>query len=83
MEQGLAELEVILRNRICVVRSSREGRRELRAGQPRELRPVPHPPPRLDAAMAMVEDAFRTSSIGDLLAEPSRSKPLCRIAVVS
>jgi Rrf2 family transcriptional regulator, nitric oxide-sensitive transcriptional repressor len=35
---------------------------------------------RLDAAMASVEDAFRASSIADLLAEPSQSKPLCRIA---
>lgn len=34
---------------------------------------------RLDAAMAMVENAFRESSIADLLAEPSKSKPLCRI----
>ena len=38
---------------------------------------------RLDAAMALVEDAFRTSSIAGLLAEPSRSKPLCRIAVIA
>ena len=37
---------------------------------------------RLDAAMAMIEDAFRESSIADLLAEPSRSRPLCRIAGV-
>jgi hypothetical protein len=37
---------------------------------------------RLDAAMAIVESAFRESSIGDLLSEPSRSKPLCRIAGV-
>jgi Rrf2 family protein len=36
---------------------------------------------RLDAAMEMVEQAFRESSIGDLLAEPSQSRPLCRIAV--
>ena len=35
---------------------------------------------RLDAAMAMVEHAFQESSIADLLAEPSTSKPLCRIA---
>jgi Rrf2 family transcriptional regulator, nitric oxide-sensitive transcriptional repressor len=34
---------------------------------------------RLDGAMAMVENAFRDSSIADLLAEPSKSKPLCRI----
>src|SRR5438067_4937708 len=38
---------------------------------------------RLDAAMAMVEDAFRDSSIADVLAEPSRSKPLCRIGEVA
>jgi hypothetical protein len=30
--------------------------------------------------MAMVEHAFQESSIADLLAEPSTSKPLCRIA---
>jgi Rrf2 family protein len=35
---------------------------------------------RLDAAMAMVENAFRGSSIAEVLAEPSRSRPLCRIA---
>lgn len=34
---------------------------------------------RLDAAMAMVENAFRESSIAELLAEPSKSKPLCHI----
>ena len=38
---------------------------------------------RLDSAMAMVEDAFRDSSIADVLAEPSRSKPLCRIGEVA
>jgi phospholipid/cholesterol/gamma-HCH transport system substrate-binding protein len=37
---------------------------------------------RLDEAMAMVEKAFRESSIADILAEPSKSKPLCRIARV-
>jgi Rrf2 family transcriptional regulator, nitric oxide-sensitive transcriptional repressor len=37
---------------------------------------------RLDAAMGMVESAFRESSIADLLAEPSKSKPLCQIAEV-
>ena len=37
---------------------------------------------RLDAAMAMVENAFRDSSIADLLAEPTESKPLCHIAEV-
>jgi len=37
---------------------------------------------RLDAAIAMAESAFRESSIVDMLAEPSRSKPLCNIAGV-
>jgi Rrf2 family transcriptional regulator, nitric oxide-sensitive transcriptional repressor len=37
---------------------------------------------RLDAAMAMIEKAFRETSIANVLAEPSRSKPLCRIAGV-
>jgi len=37
---------------------------------------------RLDAAMAMIESAFRETSIADLLAEPSKSKPLCRITEV-
>ncbi len=32
---------------------------------------------RLDDAMAVVEDAFRASTIADLLAEPTSSKPLC------
>lgn len=34
---------------------------------------------RLDAALAMVEAAFRGATLGDVLREPSRSKPLCRI----
>jgi Rrf2 family protein len=34
---------------------------------------------RLDAAMSMIEEAFRSTSIADVLAEPSKSKPLCRI----
>jgi hypothetical protein len=38
---------------------------------------------RLDAAMAMIEKAFGETSIAEILAEPSRSKPLCRIAGVS
>ncbi|CAN5338410.1 Rrf2 family transcriptional regulator [soil metagenome] len=32
---------------------------------------------RLDDAIAMVEAAFRKSTIADLLAEPNRSSPLC------
>ena len=32
---------------------------------------------RLDQAMAQVEQAFRDSTIADLLAEPTASKPLC------
>ena len=38
---------------------------------------------RLDAAMATIEKAFGETSIAELLAEPSRSKPLCRIAGIS
>ena len=34
---------------------------------------------RLDTAMAQVEQAFRDSSIADLLAEPTSSKPLCDV----
>jgi Rrf2 family transcriptional regulator, nitric oxide-sensitive transcriptional repressor len=34
---------------------------------------------RLDSAMAMIEDAFRETSIADILSEPSKSKPLCQI----
>jgi Rrf2 family protein len=34
---------------------------------------------RLDNAMRMVEDAFRESTLAEILAEPSRSKPLCNI----
>ena len=34
---------------------------------------------RLDAAMATIEKAFGDTSIAEILAEPSRSKPLCRI----
>jgi Rrf2 family transcriptional regulator, nitric oxide-sensitive transcriptional repressor len=37
---------------------------------------------RLDAAMAMIEKTFRETSIAEVLAEPSTSKPLCRIAEV-
>lgn len=32
---------------------------------------------RVDNAMAMVEDAFRTSTLAEVLAEPTRSVPLC------
>ena len=34
---------------------------------------------RLDDALALVERAFRDSTIAGLLAEPSRSKPLCDV----
>jgi Rrf2 family transcriptional regulator, nitric oxide-sensitive transcriptional repressor len=37
---------------------------------------------RLDGAMAMIEDAFRTTSIADILSEPTKSKPLCHISEV-
>jgi len=30
--------------------------------------------------MAMIEDAFRDTSIADILSEPSKSKPLCHIS---
>ncbi len=32
---------------------------------------------RLDTALAMVEDAFASSTLAEIIAEPSRSKPLC------
>ncbi len=32
---------------------------------------------KLDNAMAAVEDAFRSTSLQELVAQPSRSKPLC------
>ena len=32
---------------------------------------------RLDDALALVETAFRDSTLGDLIREPSKSKPLC------
>ncbi len=32
---------------------------------------------RMDQAMAMVEDAFRNTTLAEVLAEPTRSKPLC------
>jgi Rrf2 family protein len=34
---------------------------------------------RLDDALALVESAFRESTVGDLLREPSKSKPLCEV----
>ena len=37
---------------------------------------------RLDNAMAMIEKAFCETSIAEVLAEPSKSRPLCRIAGV-
>ena len=37
---------------------------------------------RMDGAMAMIEKAFAETSIAEILAEPSKSKPLCRIAGV-
>ena len=32
---------------------------------------------RLDNALAMVEDAFRQTTVAEILAEPTRSRPLC------
>jgi Rrf2 family nitric oxide-sensitive transcriptional repressor len=32
---------------------------------------------RMDGAMALVEDAFRKTTLAEILAEPSTSKPLC------
>jgi Rrf2 family protein len=32
---------------------------------------------RLDNALAMVEDAFRRTTLAEILAEPTRSRPLC------
>jgi Rrf2 family nitric oxide-sensitive transcriptional repressor len=34
---------------------------------------------RMDNALAMVEDAFRKTTLAEILAEPSRSHPLCDI----
>lgn len=36
---------------------------------------------RMDAALAMVEDAFRSTTLAEVLAEPTRSRPLCRFPV--
>ena len=38
---------------------------------------------RLDAAMAQVEQSFRESTIGDLIQEPTTSRPLCPFPVSS
>ena len=38
---------------------------------------------RLDNAMAMVEVAFRSSTLAEVLAEPSRSTPLCESPAVA
>ena len=37
---------------------------------------------RLDNALALVEDAFRNSTLAEVLAEPSRSTPLCEFPTV-
>ena len=36
---------------------------------------------RLDNAMRMVEEAFRDTTLAEILAEPSASKPLCDVTV--
>jgi Rrf2 family protein len=38
---------------------------------------------RLDDALALVETAFRDSTLGDLIREPSKSKPLCEFPTLS
>jgi len=37
---------------------------------------------RLDNALAMVEEAFRQTTLAEILAEPSASHPLCELPVV-
>jgi len=37
---------------------------------------------RMDAALAMVEDAFGGSTLAEIIAEPTRSKPLCPFPVL-
>jgi Rrf2 family protein len=37
---------------------------------------------RLDAALAMVEEAFGNSTLAEIIAEPTRSKPLCPFPVM-
>jgi Rrf2 family transcriptional regulator, nitric oxide-sensitive transcriptional repressor len=34
---------------------------------------------RLDSALAMVEDAFRQTTLAEILAEPTKSRPLCEV----
>ena len=35
---------------------------------------------RMDNALAMVEDAFRSTTLAEILAEPTTSKPLCEVS---
>jgi Rrf2 family nitric oxide-sensitive transcriptional repressor len=37
---------------------------------------------RLDKALAMVEDAFRKTTLAEVLAEPTKSRPLCEVIQV-
>jgi Rrf2 family protein len=37
---------------------------------------------RVDAALALVEDAFRQSTLAEVLAEPTRSVPLCDFPMI-
>lgn len=37
---------------------------------------------RVDAAMALVEDAFRSTTLAEVLAEPTTSKPLCDFPII-
>ena len=38
---------------------------------------------RVDNALAMVEKAFRSTTLAEILAEPTTSKPLCEFPIVS
>ena len=38
---------------------------------------------RVDSAMAMVEDAFRKTTLAEVLSEPTTSKPLCDFPVLT
>jgi Rrf2 family nitric oxide-sensitive transcriptional repressor len=38
---------------------------------------------RLDNALALVEDAFRKTTLAEILAQPTRSRPLCELPVCS
>ncbi len=38
---------------------------------------------RVDAALALVEDAFRNTTLAEVLAEPSASRPLCDFPVAT